>query len=150
MSIESWIRRADDDPELARIVIGYAAQLMLHGRALPAPVAAWLGPRLMRVAEHEPADTALGLKRQHGDRSNKPALTEIKLAMMAARRVARGLSDTEAGRACADLWDEDESTWHKLRRKHRDQYDRMVWNMEEGLLPTDVYLAGEKDDSSSS
>ncbi|MGB5831344.1 MAG: hypothetical protein WBG92_05065, partial [Thiohalocapsa sp.] len=90
-------------------------------------------------------------KRAHGDRSAPPIIVEIRLGMMAARHVARGISDTEAARDCADLWDEDESTWHKVRRANKARYERMVGSMREGHAPTDLYLPkGEKDNSSSS
>lgn len=144
-ALESSIAHANEEPEYARRLIGYAAMLMKNNQPIPEPVAEWLGDRLMRVVKKEPADRALGLKRKHGGRSGKyhtPDL-DLRLNMMAAYRVAHGVSDSAASIACADFLEMEESGMHKHRRNNKDQYERLVEYYTDGSLQLWLFLPRE-------
>lgn len=141
--LESWVARANEDPEYARRLIGFAATLMQHNQPVPEPVNQWLGDRLMRVAKKEPADRALGLKRKHGDRSRKTQDLDVRLYMMAAYRASHNVSDSAASIACADFLEVDESGMHKHRRNNKEQYERLVESYTDGSLQPWLFLPRE-------
>ncbi len=127
------IAAAEGDPDQARLALELAGGLLTRGAPLPPALAAWLGNRLARIGSADTAGAVLGLKRRHGDRSLPGHRVTARLACMAALSVARGISDDAAASECA-LRFGDKSTWLRLRREHRAQYDNLKALMRAGVL----------------
>lgn len=140
---ELWrkeIELAASDPDRARRILGTAAKMIESGRPMPDPLRLYLADRLMRIAQGDPPDYVLHLKRRNGDRSASLGAIELKMGMLAAVCFVANVELYEASEIVAARLRQDGSTLRKLERKHRERFSHFVWAFSEGLLDPRLYL----------